>query len=203
MHYDFHITIDEVNIYGQKRYATLVLLGLEGQDKINYVMPVRDNLYDALNYSAQVREIRRRHEEAKDLKEGVELLSGFSKDDKLIPVITLCICFNKEAWNGPRSLYDMFGKIDSRIKPYVNDYKLNLITPGEVKDFTKFTSGLGLALEFIQNSDDKKQMRSIIESRKEYESVDIDTVDIINVYTNARISKENAKGSRLNMCALH
>ena len=97
-------------------------------------------------------------------------------------------------------LNDMFGKIDSRIKPYINDYRLNLITPGEVKDFTKFASGLGIVLEFIQNSDDKKQMRSIIESRKEYKSVDINTVDIINAYTNARISKKDAKGDRIDMC---
>ena len=182
------------------KYATLVLLGLEGQDKVNYVMPVRDNLYDALNYAAQVREINKRHEEAGDLKDGSELLSGFTKEDKLIPVITLCICFDKSAWDAPRSLYDMFGKIDPRIKPYLNNYKLNLITPSEVSDFTKFASGLGLALEFIQNSDDKKQMRSIIESRKEYKSVDVGTVDIINVYTNARISKDNVKGGRLDMC---
>ena len=182
------------------KYATLVLLGLEGQDKVNYVMPVRDNLYDALNYAAQVREINKRHEEAGDLKDGSELLSGFTKEDKLIPVITLCICFDKSAWDAPRSLYDMFGKIDPRIKPYLNNYKLNLITPSEVSDFTKFASGLGLALEFIQNSDDKRQMRSIIESRKEYKSVDVGTVDIINVYTNARISKDNVKGGRLDMC---
>ncbi len=182
------------------KYATLVLLGLEGQDKISYVMPVRDNLYDALNYAAQVREINRRHEEAGDLKEGAELLSGFTKEDKLIPVITLCVCFDKASWDAPKSLSDMFGKIDSRIKPYINDYRLNLITPGEVKDFTKFASGLGIVLEFIQNSDDKKQMRSIIESRKEYKSVDINTVDIINAYTNARISKKDAKGDRIDMC---
>ena len=184
----------------RSRYATLVLLGLEGQDQVNYIMPVRDNLYDALNYYAQVQDIKRKHEEAGDLKTGAELLSGFTKKDKLIPVITLCICFDKSKWDAPRSLQDMFGKIDPRIRPYVNDYKLNLITPGEIQDFTKFASGLGLALEFIQNSEDKKQMKSVIESREEYKSVDVGTVDIINVYTNAKISKKDVKGDRINMC---
>ncbi len=184
----------------RSKYATLVLLGLEGQDQINYIMPVRDNLYDALNYYAQVQDIKRRHEEAGDLKTGVELLSGFTKKDKLLPVITLCICFDKAKWDAPRSLQEMFGKIDPRIHPYVNDYRLNLITPSEINDFTKFASGLGLALEFIQNSEDKKQMKSVIESREEYKSVDVGTVDIINVYTNAKISKKDAKGDRINMC---
>ncbi len=184
----------------RSRYATLVLLGIEGQDKVNYVMPVRDNLYDALNYSAQVSEIRRQHKENGDITDGAELLSGFTKEDKLIPVITLCICFDKKEWDAPKSLSDMFGEIDPRLKPYINDYKLNLITPGEVNDFTKFASGLGLALEFIQNSDDKDRMRSIIESREEYKSVDVETVDIINVYTNAGISKKKAKGDKIDMC---
>lgn len=182
------------------KYATLVLLGIEAQDKINYIMPVRDNLYDALNYSAQVNEIRKRHIEAGDLNIGAELMSGFTKKDRLLPVITLCVCFDKTKWDAPKSLHDMFGKIDPRIKQYVNDYRLNLITPGEIADFTKFASGLGLALEFIQNSNDKKQMRDIIESRKEYKSVDVNTVDIINTYTNAKISKKDAKGDRINMC---
>ena len=87
------------------------------------------------------------------------VLSGFSKEDRIVPVITLCVCFDKKHWDGPRSLYDMFGKIDPRIKKYVNDYTLNLITPDEIEDFTRFSSELGIAMEFINISDDKKKLR--------------------------------------------
>ena len=183
----------------RSKYATLVLLGIEGQSDVSYIMPVRDYLYDALNYADQVETIRKNHTEAKDLK-GAELLSGFSKKDKIIPVITLCICFDKSHWDGPRSLYDMFGRIDPRIEKYVNNYSLNLITPDEIKDFTKFSSELGLALEVIQNSDDKNRLRDIIETREEYKDVDVSTVDIINTYTSANISKKEAEGGRVNMC---
>ena len=183
----------------RSKYATLVLLGIEGQSDVSYIMPVRDYLYDALNYADQVENIRKNHTEAKDLK-GAELLSGFSKKDKIIPVITLCICFDKSHWDGPRSLYDMFGRIDPRIEKYVNNYSLNLITPDEIKDFTKFTSELGLALEVIQNSDDKNRLRDIIETREEYKDVDVSTIDIINTYTSANISKKEAEGGRVNMC---
>ena len=182
------------------RNATLVLLGIESQDMVNYVMPVRDNLYDALNYWSQVEAIKKKHREAGDLKTGEEFLSGFSKKDKIIPVITLCICFDKSKWMAPKSLHDMFGKIDPRLKPYINDYKLNLITPSEISDFTRFSSELGLVMETIKVSDDKKRLRDIIESKAEYQSVALDTVDLINAYTDSKISKKEAKGGKINMC---
>ena len=39
--------------------AVYVLLGFEAQTKSHYVMPVRDMLYDAINYAGQVDEARR------------------------------------------------------------------------------------------------------------------------------------------------
>ena len=181
------------------KYATLVLLGIEAQAHVHYAMPVRDYLYDALNYAAQVESIQKHHMQANDLKDGAEFLSGFTKKDRLIPVITLCICFDKTKWDGPRSLYEMFGKVDPRIRQYVDDYRLNLITPSEIPDFTKFASQLGIVLEMIQNADDKKRMRAIIETRKEYQSVDVDTVNLINTYTTVKISTDEVDGGKINM----
>lgn len=66
-----------------------------------------------------------------------------------LSVITLCICFDKVKWDAPRSLHDMFGKVDPRLLPYINDYRLNLITPGEIQDYTKFSSELGLLMELL------------------------------------------------------
>ena len=40
----------------------------------------------------------------------------------------------------------------------------------------------------------------IIEAREDYKSVDVSTVDIINTYTSANISKKQAEGGRVNMC---
>ena len=178
--------------------ATLILLGIEGQANIHYAMPVRDYLQDALNYASQVEAIRKGHEKAGDLK-GDEKLSGFAKNDHITPVITLCICFDKKEWDAPRSLYDMFGNVDPRIKAYVDDYRLNLITPNEISDFKKFTSGLGFLLEFIHNSDDKESLRDIIKARED-ENVDVRTVDMINTYTGANISTKNAKGGQVKVC---
>ena len=181
-------------------FATLVLLGIEAQSNVNYAMPVRDLLYDALNYSEQVDEIARKHKEAHDLK-GDEYLSGFSGKDKIKPVITLCICFDKKNWDAPRSLYEMFGDIDPSVLRFVDDYRLNLMTPDEIGDFGKFSSELGLLMEFIHKSNDKAGMCDIIKSRKDdFLNVDVSTVNMINTYSSMNISTENEKGGHIDMC---
>ena len=181
-------------------FATLVLLGIEAQSNVNYTMPVRDLLYDSLNYSAQVDEIGRRHKAARDLT-GDEYLSGFSGQDRIKPVITLCICFDKKAWDAPRSLYEMFGDIDPAVLRFVDDYRLNLMTPDEIGDFGKFSSELGILMEFIHNSNDKAGMCDIIKSRKDnFLNVDVSTVDMINTYSSMNISTENEKGGHIDMC---
>ena len=71
-----------------------VLFGVENQSHIHYAMPVRNMLYDAINYSAQVnektkkyRKIRKQNPNFKETTE--EFLSGWHPDDRLVPVILL------------------------------------------------------------------------------------------------------------------
>ena len=82
--------------------AAYLLLGIESQSEVNHAMPVRNMVYDALQYAAQVEEAARSHREARkagDPKElakkpdGGEYLSGFYREDRLIPVITLAVYF--------------------------------------------------------------------------------------------------------------
>ena len=89
--------------------AAYLLLGIESQDEVHYAAPVRNLLYDALQYARQVDETARIHREKKDYKGRTrgELLSGFYKEDKLLPVITLVVFFSPQEWDGPRSLREM------------------------------------------------------------------------------------------------
>lgn len=51
-----------------------VLYGAESQAKIHYAMPVRNNLYDALEYAGQVEAVSRAHKrEMEQEKKGNEL----------------------------------------------------------------------------------------------------------------------------------
>jgi hypothetical protein len=92
----------------------------------------------------------------------------------------------------------MFGEIPPEILKYVNNYKLNLITPKEINDFGRFNSELGTVLKFIQISDNKTATRDILNSGG-YESISTNTVNMINEYAGAKISTENAEGGCVNM----
>lgn len=62
-------------------------------------MSKRPYFADALNYGQQVSEIASEHRKEKDLRD-TEFLSGFSKEDKIIPVITLTVYFGSDKWDG-------------------------------------------------------------------------------------------------------
>ena len=117
--------------------AAYVLLGIENQTEVHYAMPVRNMLYDAMQYNQQVTDIAEKHKGQKGSKRyqkisNGEFLSGFYKNNKLIPVITLVLFFNPGEWDGPRSLFDMLDISNPIVKKYAQDYKIHIISPNEI-----------------------------------------------------------------------
>ena len=129
--------------------AVYVVLGTENQDKIHYAMAVKNMLYDSLQYAKQVEEAkssyRNKNKGAAIKLSSEEFLSGFRKEDKLMPVVTLVIYFGDKSWDGAKSVHDMFCVDDEQILKYVPDYKINLIEPIKVSDseYEKFKTDLG------------------------------------------------------------
>ena len=124
--------------------AVYALLGCEAQTYVDYAMPVRSMLMDAMTYGKQVRaaasSYRAAGGKAADLnlimKDGKinavplisggknkAFLSGFKKEDRLVPVITLVLFFDPSVWDGPRSIHEMFAPQNKAILEYVPDYK--------------------------------------------------------------------------------
>ena len=84
----------------------LSMFGLENQTKPEKRMPLRVFGYDGTEYVKQAK------------KE--------NNKEVLYPVITLVLYFGYNSrWNQPKSLFELL-EIDERIKPYVNDFKMNL-----------------------------------------------------------------------------
>ena len=177
---------------------TFLLLGIENQSEVHYAMPVRNLLYDALNYGQQVSEIASEHRKEKDLRDA-EFLSGFSKEDKIIPVITLTVYFGSDKWDGPRSLKDMFPEdIDEEVLSKVDDYHLHLIVPAEIKDFSKFKTELGKAMKYIAVSEDTEAMEELTKDEA-FKEIGIDTVHLINECTGSDIVVSEQE-EVVNMC---
>lgn len=103
-----------------------VILGLENQDKIHYAMPLRIMQGDVMLYMKEFEEIKKENREQKTYSSKDEFLSGFNADDRLHPVITLCVYYGEDEWDGPRCLMDMLN-IPEKMKNMVSDYKMNLL----------------------------------------------------------------------------
>lgn len=103
-----------------------VILGIENQSKIHYAMPLRHLLGDALTYFKEYRELAAKNTKEKTYKSADEFLSKFKKTDRLHPVVTICIYYGEDPWDGPRSFLDML-EIPKELESLISDYKFNLI----------------------------------------------------------------------------
>jgi len=131
-----------------------------------------------------------------------EFLSGFHKDDKLIPVITLVLFLNAGEWDGPRSLLDMMEITNPAIKRWVVDYPLYLIDPRNISDenLIKFNSSLREAIGCIKYSNDKEKLTAFIQDNPRM-NMEIEAARVIEAITNMEIESEEVDSmGNVNMC---
>ena len=186
----------------QDSRASYILLGVENQTEIHYAMPVRNIIYDALQYGKQVSEVAKRHKNQGDRKghNKGEYLSGFYKEDRIRPVITLVVHFGADEWDGPLSLYDMMDLKNERLLEYVQDYRIFLIDPYKLtnEDLEKFSSSLGDVLGYIKYSKDKKALSKFLND-SQVMIMDNDAARVIRDVTNTPIYVPEGKGE-IDMC---
>ena len=177
----------------------VILIGAEAQTDIHYAMPVKTMIYDALNYGEQVNEAKKCHRKNRDYRSSDEFLSGFTLDDKLTPVITITLYLGTTQWDGPRSLAEMRPQMDERILPFINDYRINLLNPLEITDFSKFETGLRPLFELLKNASDEEKLNDLITNDETFTRVDVETVAAINLFVGTDI-KYDEKEEVVNMC---
>ena len=180
-----------------------LILGIENQSHVHYAMPVRNMLYDAGQYAEQVRKAEACHA-AKGEESGTddEYLSGFFKNDTLVPVVTLVIFWSAKPWDGPRSLHEMFGDRDSGVLAHVPDYRINLIAPREMteEDFEHLSSELKQVLRFIKHSENKKKMKETVYADNAFRVMNRESVELLNSVTGAGI-RIKTREEKVDMCA--
>jgi hypothetical protein len=181
--------------------AAYMLLGIENQSQIHYAMPVRNMLYDAMQYVSQVEDASRSHRNGEAKPEtSAEYLSGFYRTDKLLPVITLTLYFGAEQWVAPTDLYGMLSANDDILR-FVDNYHLHLIAPAQISDeeFDKFHTELRLALKYVKNSMNKKRLRELVHEEEAYRHVSRKTADLLNIVTGSDL-QYNEGEENVDMC---
>ena len=161
----------------------LRILAAENQSQVDYALHWRGMNYDDLQYGEQVRRLRRENKREKRLESSAERMCGLRREDRLVPVFTLCLYHGEEPWDGPRSLKDMmdFGQDGEKWEKLFSDYRIHLVCLNEMKDFDCFKSPLKDLFGLIPYRKDKKRLREYISGNAAYRFLDEETARAASV----------------------
>ncbi len=190
----FNVMHDASNIY--------LLLGIENQSEQHYAMPVKNMVYDSLEYAGQIEKSAKSHREAKQrAPTSGEYLTGFYKDDRLIPVITVVVYFGSDTWNAPRSLHEMLSVQNPDILSMVPDYRINLFSPAEIKDedLDKLQSSLREVMLFIKYAKDKRKLQELTSTDSNFHSLELKAARVIDSITGLNLQFKEKERS-VDMC---
>ena len=208
------ITLDQANdsvwtVEKQRdviKYASVddtayLVIGIENQSDVHYAMPVRNMLYDALQYTSQIKEKATAVQNNTTKKTGTEYISGLKNNDALIPVVTIVLYFGNTPWDGPRSLHQMLSNASPEVLQYVSNYEIQLITPQELSDdeLAMFRSNLQQVLKFIKYQKDKEKMDTLMHSA-DYTSLDKSAIRVINEFAHLKLKPKYIDEEESDMC---
>jgi len=151
-----------------------IIFAEENQRAVHYAMPVRNMLYDALEYTKQMQVLEKEHVKNGDDLRGDEFLSGITKDDRLTPVVTI-VFYLGDQWDGARSLHDMmdWGRETEFLKKYLPNYTINLVHADSIENTNVFGSCLQQIFDMLRCRKDKKKLyRYVNENRQKLLKMD-------------------------------
>ena len=151
-----------------------VVMACETQREEHYAVPVRTMIYDALNYMEQLQELETVHKDKGELKDSKEFLSGITKEDRIVPVISVVLYLGDD-WDGNRCLYDMMG-IDEQqtqtedmemLRNYIPDYHINLIQANQIEHVEKFKTDLQYIFGMLKYNTEKTLLYDYVKKNRE------------------------------------
>ncbi len=163
--------INDITMKQTKDGSLFAVWTVANQQHIDYSMPARVMLQDALSYDRQLKEIRRNNRVSAVQADPGEFLSGIRSSDCLHPVITLVVYWGEEPWHGARSLHDIldFGAdpvLAHEIKRLVPEYPLQFLNLSEDHDYSVYRSELRTLFELYNR---RKDWGNFIRYAKEHE----------------------------------
>ena len=154
---------------------------------------------------------REREQEEKELGEGEEssailwgesreeFLSGFGKNDRLHPIITIVVYYGEKPWDGPKSLKDMFIPMPKEISAVVSDYSMNFL---QLRDSGKFHFE-NADVEMVFEISREIFQKNFTALNRKYQNINIpsELAKVIGAITESEmIIEQEKKGENWNMC---
>lgn len=207
--------------YDGQRFA---VLALENQEKVDYGMPVRIMVQEALEYDKQMKETCRRNEReykayrAAENKEGLvpvykdegEYLYKFREGDRLFPVVTLVVYWGEKEWKGAKNLHEMidFGntRMGTELRKLIPEYPLHFLDLSKFSHFEHFRTELRPLLQLFQKRNSKDEFVNYIKENEKDCNMDDESWDMLGKLVDSSNIKsmiknrEQRKGEDKRMC---
>ena len=88
---------------------------------------------------------------------------------------------------------------DEELLSFISDYKINLLEPKSIMDFTKFRTQLKQLFEVLQNASDKNRLQAVLQEDEQFKNMDRETVEAINLFAGMNIQTDG-KEEVIDMC---
>ncbi|MDE6847012.1 MAG: hypothetical protein K2J99_14795 [Lachnospiraceae bacterium] len=183
-----------------------VILALENQEEIDYGMPVRIMMQEALEYDRQIKAIKRENERAykrycKEKNSGLqtmfykdsgEYLYKIRKKDYICPVMTLVLYWGEDEWKGAKSLHEMidFDSMDlsmsKELKKIVPEYPLHFLNLSDFEHFEYFRTELRPLFEMFCRRNNKEDFMKYIKTSKKCWSMDDESWYMLGQLTDSK-----------------
>ena len=162
---------------------TFAILGIEAQSYLDYSMPVRLMLYDALRLAQEIRNLKQKK------------VSGGLPDDRIAPVFTLVAYLSPKPWTAARSIRELLMPMPRELDALVQDYRINLLCPNEMSDdgIRKFRTGLAPLLYMLKHDNDEEQLLRGIATEPMFRQLDRPTLSAIRQLTKYDFNIEDDK----------
>ena len=146
----------DVSKFWKNGEVRISILGFENQTVQDYKMPLRVISYDGASYKQQLLDSDKE-----------------TKKKNLYPVVTLVLYFGtEEKWSSHKNLLSCF-KVPEELKPFVNDYKINVFNIAWLSDKTidMFQSDFKIVAKYFQTLRLKKNYKGSTEEIKHVDAL--------------------------------
>lgn len=175
-----------------KKYKTddgYIIIAIQNQSKVDFGMPLRVMLEDALEYDAQLRQHKN---------------GALHKSERLMEVITIVFYHGSAPWSGGLSMSDIVRVPEAlkELERYRPSYSMILVTPETVKA-EQFSGEWREVFEILKRQNNEFAMkRHLEENRGRYDALSEDTRKLLFALTgHLTYYKEMEKrGEKASMC---
>lgn len=157
-------------------------------------MPLRVAGYDYASYTKQVKE----YMDFNKQEEKPAYTKKIHNNQKLVPAVTIVLFYGAE-WSGPKTLLDMLDlKEREFLKPFLLNYKMNLIELGKDKElYKKFHSDFRFIVQYMSVQSDKGALNVFLKQDMQdirHTGEFLDVMSVIGKKMNYEIIEENVLG---------